>query len=77
MDVSNMRCAITGAYPGKRWAEKVSHMPENQVIAIYNHFLRDGVFNKTRVGKRPSDPNFRQFTLEDYGVDLGRNKEAF
>ena len=51
-------------------------MPENQVIAIYNHFLRDGVFNKTRVGKRPSDPNFRQFTLEDYGVDLGRKEGA-
>ena len=76
MDVSNMRAAITGAYPGKRWAEKVSYMPENQVIAIYNHFVRDGVFNRTRVPKRSSDPNFRQLTLEDYGIDLRRDKQA-
>ena len=74
MDVSNMRYAIAGAYPGNRWKERVSCMPENQVIAIYNHFVRDGVFEKSRVGKRPSDPDNRQFTLEDYGIDLGQRR---
>lgn len=69
MDVSNMRYAIAGAYPGNRWKEKVSYMPENQVIAIYNHFVRDGVFEKQRVGKRPSDPDCRQLTLWDFGID--------
>lgn len=69
MDVSNMRYAIAGAYPGNRWKERVSYMPENQVIAIYNHFIKDGVFEKQRVGKRPSDPDNRQLTLWDFGID--------
>ena len=71
MDVSNMRYAIAGAYPGDRWKNKCKMMPDNQVIAIFNHFLRDGVFNKNRVGKKKEDPNFRQLSLEDYGIDLG------
>lgn len=68
MDVSNMRYAISGAYPGDRWKARVNTMPENQVIAIYNHFLRDGVFNKQRIGRPKEDPNFRQMTIFDYGV---------
>lgn len=71
MNVSNMRYAIAGAYPGDRWKNKCQMMPDNQVIAIFNHFLRDGVFNKNRVGKKKEDPNFRQLSLEDYGIDLG------
>jgi hypothetical protein len=46
-------------------------MPDYQVVAIYNHFVRDGVFSKLRGPRKPSDEN-RQFTLADYGIDLGR-----
>ena len=69
--IKNMRTAIIGAYPGPRWESRVNAMPDNQVVAIYNHFVRDGVFSKVRLPKKPSD-GCRQFTLEDYGIDLGR-----
>lgn len=65
------RNAIARAYPeDSRWQERVEYMPENQVIAIYNRFLSDGVFNKLRKPRKVSSEN-RQFTLEDYGIDLG------
>lgn len=73
MNVENMRTAIIGAYPGLRWKSRVNSMEDRQVIAIYNHFVRDGVFYKVRVPKQPSD-GCKQLTLEDYGIDLGRAK---
>lgn len=68
MAISNLRLAIASAYPGKRWKEKCETMPDNQVVAIYNHFVRDGVFNKIRTPKRKEDPDYHQMTIFDYGV---------
>ena len=67
-NVKNMRTAIISAYPGLRWESRVNAMEDNQVIAIYNDFIRKGVFNKVRVPKKQSDPNFHQMTLWDYGI---------
>lgn len=66
--VENKRAAIIGAYPGTRWRDRVMLMEDRQVIAIYNDFIRNNVFNKVRVPKKPSDPNFRQMTIWDFGV---------
>lgn len=70
-----MRMAIADAYPGDRWKVKCNAMPDNQVIAIYNHFLRDGVFEKLRVARKkvqaqPKELNdYRQLDLfRDFGV---------
>ena len=68
--VKRMREAIKDAYPGIRWESRVNAMPDYQVIAIYNSFVRSGVFSKLRSPRKP-DEN-RQFTLADYGIDLGR-----
>ena len=70
MSVENMRAAITGAYPGDRWRDRVRGMEDSQVIAIYNHFVRDGVFNRVRVEKsQNTKPEYRQQTLwDDYGI---------
>ena len=46
MTVSQMRSAISNVYSGKGWKEKVSNMPECQVIAVYYKFLNEGKFNK-------------------------------
>lgn len=75
--VANMREAIIGAYPGLRWRSRVNAMEDNQVIAIYNDFIRKGVFNKVRVPKKPSDPNFHQMTLWDYGIKRSNNGGTF
>lgn len=42
MGVEQMRSAIVKAYPGKKWADKVKKMSDNQVIAIYNRLLQSG-----------------------------------
>lgn len=74
--VENLRIAVASAYPGDRWKERVKYMPDNQIIAIYNHFVRDGVFEKIRTPKKPSD-GCRQLTLWDYGIDpAGGGKSA-
>ena len=69
--IKRMREAIKSAYPGERWEVRVNSMPDYQVVAIYNNFVRSGVFSKLRMQRKPSDEN-RQFTLADYGIDLGR-----
>ncbi len=72
-DIEQKRIAIAEAYPGERWFKKVKEMPDYQVVAIYNHFLRDGVFAKSRFMKaskgRKEEP--KQMSLEDFGIDLG------
>ena len=68
MGVENLRTAIIGAYPGTRWRDRVMLMEDRQVIAIYNDLLRNGTFNKVRVPKKSSDPNFRQMSIWDFGV---------
>lgn len=75
MTRETMRIAIADAYPGERWRVKCQNMPDDQVIAIYNHFLRDGVFEKLRVARKkvqaqPKELNdYRQLDLfRDFGV---------
>lgn len=75
MGVRDMRTAIKSAYPGIKWESKVNAMPDNQVVAIYNHFIRDGVFNKIRTPGKASDPNFHQMTLWEIGLE--RRPNAF
>ena len=73
--IEHLRLAIASAYPGKKWQDKVKYMPDHQVVAIYNHFLRDGVFNKLRSGGKTNKkemtygPDCKQLTLWDFGID--------
>lgn len=35
MKIQQKREALKGAYPGKKWAEKVDNMSDSQVTAMY------------------------------------------
>lgn len=63
MDISAMRDYILKMYPGPKWTEKVAHMRDNQVIAIY--------FSMKKKGQKPvkNKPNPRQATIYDYDED--------
>ena len=63
MDVGAMRDYILSMYPGPKWTEKVAHMKDDQVIAVY--------YSMKRKGQKPiSDkPNKRQLTIYDYDED--------
>lgn len=39
---SRERQAVLSAYPGKRWAEKVQKMSDNQIIAVYFRLKNNG-----------------------------------
>ena len=77
MPIAQMRNEIALVYPGERWQNRVSRMPENQVVAIYRSFQRTGRFDgkKTRSGKvtgelipipveKPSP--YHQMTIEEW-----------
>jgi hypothetical protein len=40
MSIDNMRIAIATVYPGAKWFQRVKKMSDNQVLAIYQGFLR-------------------------------------
>ena len=37
-----MRYYVKEAYSGKAWKKKVSKMPDNQILAIYQRMVKDG-----------------------------------
>lgn len=42
MSVEQMRAAISKAYDGQNWKDKVTHMSDDQVLAVYYRFLNNG-----------------------------------
>lgn len=63
MDVKQMREYILSMYPGDRWAYKVAHMCDDQVMAVY--------FSMKKKGQKPveSKKNKRQLTIFDYDAE--------
>ncbi|MBP5596950.1 MAG: hypothetical protein J6Y02_16320 [Pseudobutyrivibrio sp.] len=59
MDISAMRNYILKMYPGPRWTDKVAHMSDNQVMAVY--------FSMKNKGQQPiKESKERQATIYDY-----------
>lgn len=46
MDIYDMRAAIVSVYPNATWKHRVSRMGDDQIVAIYYKFLKDGKFDK-------------------------------
>lgn len=42
MNTDLKRVEVSKVYPGPKWAQKVKNMTDNQVIAIFLRFQRDG-----------------------------------
>lgn len=75
MPVEQMRAAILAVYPGKKWQKKVSKMYDDQVIAIYNSFLRTGKFDQKEEPRKPTkkpdrkeSPKFEAWTGEQISL---------
>lgn len=52
MNVEQMRDVLVDVYSHEAWKNKVARMPENQVIALYFKFNREGVIDGDRVVKQ-------------------------
>lgn len=63
MDISSMRNYILKMYPGPKWIDKVAHMRDDQVIAIY--------FSMKKKGQQPikETKKEKQLTIFDYDED--------
>ena len=62
-----MRLAISYTYPGIKWQQRVSNMPDNQVCAIYYKFLESGKIDKHKTKKQKTEkPEYYQYTIFDY-----------
>lgn len=48
ISVDDMRPMISKVYPGDAWKQKVRHMSDKQVCAIYFSFLEQGKFEKKK-----------------------------
>lgn len=67
MNIDQMRLYVMRAYPGPKWAQRVSKMANNQVVAIYNSILaREADKKRAWEDKKnwtKSDDQYRQMTL--------------
>ena len=59
-NINEMRNYILEMYDGPKWVEKVAHMRDNQVMAVY--------YSMKKKGQKPvsSKPDIRQATIYDY-----------
>lgn len=49
-----------------KWQARVSKMPPAQVIAIYNAFKRDGLFDEKDRKKKEDPEQYYQMTIYDF-----------
>lgn len=66
MHINQMRKEIAKVYPGPKWKKRVENMPENQVLAVYNSFLKEGRFNKPPVKNPAPQSYYKQLTFDDF-----------
>lgn len=73
MTVAQMRDHIAKVYDGPSWKERVYyHMPDSQVIAIYNNFLKRDIFRKKKLKTSPRESDYKQLNLfDDFGIRNG------
>ena len=76
MTVEQMREAITNAYTGLGWKDRVARMEDDQVIAIYHSCEERGVFKRLggrRVKQLSVDDILKDFNI-DWGVENGKTR---
>lgn len=69
MRICDMRKTVAETYSGLSWKDRVKHMPDDQVLAVYKRMEREG---ELRIHNRRSPPD--SFVLESLMQDEeGRN----
>lgn len=48
MSINQMRAAIVEVYTSNKWRRKVEKMHDDQIIAVYYKFLRNGKFEQRK-----------------------------
>lgn len=69
MSVDQMREQISKVYPSPKWKDKVKHMSDNQVIAIYYKFAKSGKLDekpKKNTYKKEQKKRVSGYIMETY-----------
>lgn len=69
MTVNQMAAKIISVYPNEAWKRKVNQMADNQIIAIYHHFLATGKFDQ-KPAKEPKKNTNNTFGKVTTGEQL-------
>ena len=67
MTVENMKTEISHVYDTRSWQKKVDEMYDDQVIAIYYKFLKEGKLNKV-LRKEKSQPHTVPIKFEQLDI---------
>ena len=62
MDIRYMRGFVAEQYPGIKWKEKVRHMSEEQIVAIYYSMVN----RKNKQTKSKKEESYHQMTISEY-----------
>ena len=62
-DIDIKRNAIEKCYPGDGWKRKVAMMDDNQVLAVWYKFYRDGKFDPEPIY---TGPKMHQMDFDEY-----------
>ena len=67
MTTAEMREKLADRFPGPRWKEKVNHMRDNQVVAIYKNLERTGRLERKPV-KRIVPDIYEPYQINMFGM---------
>lgn len=72
MTVQFMRAEIGKVYNSQKWRNRVSAMPANQVIAVYNRMRENGTieYAKERRARELEDAKYHQVTMFEYMEEM-------
>lgn len=66
MTIEQKRMAIAEVYPYKKWSDKVDNMSDNQVIGVYNSFLKSGKLGPKTATSQEFKTELRARKLEEW-----------
>ena len=66
VDYMRLKLMHTPRYDNPTWHNKVKRMSDNQVIAVYHKFKRDGYLDEKIPKTKTREPKTRQYSIFDY-----------
>lgn len=67
MTTDAMRSALAEVYPGTKWENRVKHMPDFQIVAVYKRFERSGKLKKDHISTSSKKPDLEHLSVDEEG----------
>ena len=67
MTIDAMRSALVATYSGTKWKNRVEHMPDFQVVAVYKRLERSGELKKSHISTQAKKPDLEHLSVDEEG----------